>query len=78
MDAGVRYAYTGNVRDREGGSTWCHHCGSLLIERDGYRLGQWGLTADGRCCACATPMAGVVAGPPGDFGPRRIPVRLSA
>jgi len=78
MDAGVRYAYTGNVHDAEGGSTWCHHCGGLLIERDWYRLGEWNLTADGHCAACDTAMAGVIAGPPGDFGPRRIPVRPSA
>ncbi len=78
MDAGVRYAYTGNVHDAEGGSTWCHHCGGLLIERDWYRLGEWNLTADGHCAACGTAMAGVISGPPGHFGPRRIPVRLSA
>jgi hypothetical protein len=31
---GVRYAYNGNVHDVEGGSTWCHACGELLIGRD--------------------------------------------
>ena len=31
---GVRHAYTGNVHDRQGESTWCHGCGALLIERD--------------------------------------------
>ena len=33
---GIRYAYTGNVHDGDGGSTWCHGCGQLLIERDWY------------------------------------------
>ncbi|MCP4993744.1 MAG: AmmeMemoRadiSam system radical SAM enzyme, partial [Gammaproteobacteria bacterium] len=28
---GVRYAYTGNVHDPKGDSTWCHACGQLLI-----------------------------------------------
>ena len=37
---GVRYAYTGNVHDVEGGSTCCHACGELLIGRDWYRLGR--------------------------------------
>jgi len=78
LDAGVRYAYTGNVHDAEGGSTWCHHCGELLIERDWYRLGRWNVRAGGRCAGCGTPLAGVFDGPPGDFGPRRVPVRLSA
>ena len=27
MDNGVRYAYTGNVHDADGGSTFCHQCG---------------------------------------------------
>jgi pyruvate formate lyase activating enzyme len=78
MDNGVRYAYTGNVHDSAGGSTFCHGCAALLVERDWYRLGAWNLTADGRCMRCDTPMAGVVDGPPGQWGPRRMPVRLSA
>ncbi len=74
---GVRYAYTGNVHDARGGSTWCHACGALLIERDWYRLGHWGLTPDGRCAGCGTPCAGVFEPRPGTWGPRRLPVRLS-
>jgi pyruvate formate lyase activating enzyme len=27
MKNGIRYAYTGNVHDPEGGSTFCHECG---------------------------------------------------
>ncbi|MCF7991439.1 MAG: AmmeMemoRadiSam system radical SAM enzyme [Thiohalocapsa sp.] len=72
---GVRYAYTGNVQDADGGSTFCHDCGHLLIERDWYRLGRWGLTADGRCEACGTPCAGVFEAAPGDWGSRRLPLR---
>jgi pyruvate formate lyase activating enzyme len=75
---GVRYAYTGNVSDREGGSTWCHGCGALVIERDWYRLGAYRLTDDGCCRSCGTRIPGVFAGPPGDWGPRRLPVRLAA
>ncbi|MFW6257901.1 MAG: AmmeMemoRadiSam system radical SAM enzyme [Halochromatium sp.] len=60
---GVRYAYTGNVRDPEGGSTWCHACGHRLIERDGYRLGHWGLTEAGACERCGTRCAGVFEAP---------------
>jgi pyruvate formate lyase activating enzyme len=65
---GVHYAYTGNVHDPHGQSTWCHGCGSLLIERDGYRLGAWNLTGDGRCRACGTAVPGFFrAGP--EVGP---------
>ena len=64
MGNGVRYAYTGNVHDGDGGSTYCHGCGALLIEREWYRLGHWGLDASGCCSACGQSLAGYFgAGP---------------
>ncbi|MGO9512828.1 MAG: AmmeMemoRadiSam system radical SAM enzyme [Steroidobacteraceae bacterium] len=75
---GLRYVYTGNVRDAEGGSTWCHACGAPLIGRDGYAIGQWALSGEGRCSRCGTACAGVFTSRPGDWGPHRAPVRLSA
>ncbi len=75
---GLHYVYTGNVRDAEGGSTWCHTCGAPLIRRDGYAIDQWTLSPDGRCRQCGTPCAGVFTARPGDWGPRRASVRLSA
>ena len=75
---GVRFAYTGNVHDREGGSTYCGACGDLVVERDWYQLGRYGLTDDGRCRSCDTPLPGVFAGPPGDNGRRRQAVRLAS
>ncbi len=76
LDNGVRYAYTGNVVDPAGGSTYCHACGELLIGRDWYRLGRWRLDDCGRCLTCGTACAGRFEGPPGDWGPRRLPVRI--
>jgi len=73
---GVRYAYTGNVHDKQGESTYCHHCGHRLIGRDWYVLSDWNLTAAGECNQCGTPCAGVFAAQPGDWGARRLPVRL--
>jgi pyruvate formate lyase activating enzyme len=73
---GIRFVYTGNVHDVEGGSTRCPGCGVLVIERDWYRLGRWGLTDDGKCRRCGTCLPGVFAGPPGAWGRRRLPVRL--
>ncbi|KAA1191951.1 AmmeMemoRadiSam system radical SAM enzyme [Pseudohalioglobus sediminis] len=58
LDTGVRHAYTGNVRDPEGGSTYCHQCGELLIERDWHRIGGWGLDTKGCCANCGTRLAG--------------------
>jgi len=74
---GVRYAYTGNVHDATGGSTYCHHCGELLIGRDWYVLSGWNLDAHGDCRFCGTPCAGVFDARPGTWGARRQPVRLS-
>jgi len=73
---GIRYAYTGNVHDSEGGSTFCYGCGALLIERDWYELGEWNLTRDGRCRKCGAACPGVFDGRPGAWGPRRLPIRL--
>ena len=73
---GLHYVYTGNVRDRDGGSTYCPGCGVQVIERSGYQLGQWRLGDGGRCLNCGERIAGVFAGPPGRWGNRRQPVRL--
>ena len=69
MKNGLRYVYTGNVHDEEGGSTYCHACGKKLIGRDWYTLTAWNLTEDGRCRFCQTPCAGVFESHPGNWGP---------
>jgi len=74
---GLRYVYTGNVHDEDGGSTYCHGCGHKVIGRDWYVLTEWKLDAAGRCCFCATPCAGVFDPKPGNWGSRRLPVRLN-
>jgi pyruvate formate lyase activating enzyme len=76
MGNGLRYVYTGNVHDRAGGSTWCHRCGALLIERDWFELGHWGLTPEGCCAGCGEPLPGRFAARPGTWGARRMPVRI--
>jgi pyruvate formate lyase activating enzyme len=77
MAQGLRYAYAGNVHDPGRGSTLCHCCGSVLIERDGYRLLSWTLDDAGKCRSCGTACAGVFDGPPGQWGQKRLPVRLA-
>jgi pyruvate formate lyase activating enzyme len=74
---GLRYAYTGNVHDTDGGSTYCHGCGTRVIERGWYALGAWRLDDAGRCLACGIRCAGRFDGRPGDWGPHRRPVRLA-
>jgi pyruvate formate lyase activating enzyme len=74
---GVHHAYAGNVHDAYYGSTWCDHCGELLIERDWYQLGKWNLTDDGHCTHCGTKCAGVFDGPAGDWGAKRQPIQIN-
>jgi pyruvate formate lyase activating enzyme len=73
---GVRYAYTGNVHDKDGQSTYCHGCGQCLIGRDWYTLSEWNLDAEGYCTRCGTRCAGVFDDHPGVWGARRQPVAM--
>lgn len=77
MKNGIRYVYTGNVHDEEGGSTYCHQCGKVVIGRDWYTLTRWNLNEKGACVFCGAACAGVFDKKPGTWGPRRLPVRLS-
>jgi pyruvate formate lyase activating enzyme len=77
LKVGVRYAYTGNLHDKSGESTYCHQCGQRLIGRDWYVLSDWNLTAEGRCNRCGTHCAGVFEATPGNWGAKRQPVHLA-
>lgn len=58
MDAGIHYVYVGNVPHHEGNHTYCHQCGKLLIERQGYYIPTYNLTGN-RCRFCDTLIPGV-------------------
>jgi len=75
---GVRYAYTGNVHDEKGESTYCHKCGEDLIGRDWYVITHWHLDEQGRCPKCGEPLAGVFEAQPGDWGSKRMPIRIAS
>ncbi len=77
MANGVRYAYTGNVHDRQGDTTICPGCHRPVIERDWYEIRAYRLHDDGRCSGCGTPIAGVFDGPAGRWGRTRLPVRIA-
>lgn len=57
---GLHYVYTGNVRDSDGGRTWCPQCGRCVVDRDGFRLVAC-LVREGRCTFCGGEIAGVWA-----------------
>ena len=72
---GLRYVYTGNVNDPEGGVTHCANCGRGIITRNYYAVTGWDLDAEGRCRFCGTACAGVFNAHPGIWGNRRLPIR---
>jgi len=77
MDNGLHFVYTGNVHDPEGSSTYCPNCNSRVIERDWYQLGSWMLDQEGRCKKCRAEIPGRFAARPGNWGAKRVPVRLA-
>jgi pyruvate formate lyase activating enzyme len=76
-ESGIHFAYTGNVHDKAGGSTYCPSCQHLLIGRDWYVLSEWNLTEKGSCPICGAFLPGTFEEEPGSWGPRRQPVRLA-
>ena len=76
--AGLRFVYTGNVHDEDGGSTTCTGCGERVVGRDWYVLTAWNLDDAGRCRRCGTPCPGVFDGAPGRWGARRLPIAVTS
>ena len=76
---GLRYVYTGNVHDPEGGTTFCPGCGARLIERDWHRIDGYRLSPDGRCPDCGTAVPGRFEAfdPKRQFGRRRFALSLA-
>ncbi|MFP5397486.1 MAG: AmmeMemoRadiSam system radical SAM enzyme [Gammaproteobacteria bacterium] len=77
IDAGLRFVYTGNVHDAEGGTTFCPGCGEPVIERDWHRILHYALDEEGGCTQCGARLPGRWAAFGGAFGRRRIPVRVA-
>jgi pyruvate formate lyase activating enzyme len=75
---GLHYVYTGNVHDREGGTTFCPGCGKGVIVRDWYEILSYAVTADGRCRHCAAPLPGRYAAFERPWGRKRVPVHIAA
>lgn len=58
LDTGLKYVYTGNIEDLEGGKTHCAHCGGTLIERSGYVILANRLLPGGICPDCGKVLKG--------------------
>ena len=76
---GLHYVYTGNVHDRDGGTTSCPKCRAALVVRDWHRILDYRITEAGSCPRCGL----VIAGRFGafelarQFGRRRIPMAIA-
>ncbi len=60
-EAGLRFVYAGNAGGRVGEweNTRCPKCQATLIERHGYLIRDYRLTAEGRCPDCGATIPGV-------------------
>jgi len=56
--AGIKYAYTGNVHDPSGQSTYCPNCQAVLIERDWFEINTYELKGN-TCKQCGAKIPGV-------------------
>ncbi len=61
QEAGLNYVYAGNLPGRVGSleDTHCPACGTLLIQRRGYVIQKYNLTAQGSCPKCGAAIPGV-------------------
>ncbi|HIJ20878.1 MAG TPA: AmmeMemoRadiSam system radical SAM enzyme [Deltaproteobacteria bacterium] len=57
LKEGIHYVYLGNVPGHEGTQTTCHNCRKVVIDRNGYTIGELHMK-DGRCEFCGTPIPG--------------------
>jgi len=76
---GLKFVYTGNVHDVEGGTTYCPGCATPLVRRDWYEILDYRLTADGRCSCCGLAIPGRFDPRPGHHGRgrRRVVMHIS-
>ena len=80
QEAGLHYVYAGNLpgRTKDYENTSCPKCQAVLIERTGYTIRRYHLTAQGTCPQCGTLIAGIWTDRPeevniGGWGmPRRV------
>jgi pyruvate formate lyase activating enzyme len=61
QEAGLKFVYAGNLPGRVGDyeNTMCPGCGQPVVERMGYTLLAYRITADGRCAHCGVEVPGV-------------------
>lgn len=61
LEAGLNFVYAGNLvgRVKEYENTYCPNCHTTLIERYGFTILSYGITAEGTCPKCGTKIPGI-------------------
>jgi len=61
LEAGLNFVYAGNIPGRVGEleNTYCPNCRTLLIQRYGYVIQAYHLTAQGSCPKCGNSIPGI-------------------
>lgn len=58
LKEGLKYVYIGNLPGHVAESTFCHHCGKLVISRQGYMVAETNLKG-GNCGHCGAQVPGI-------------------
>ncbi len=74
--AGLHYVYIGNAHHAAGDTTFCPACQAPVIERDWYQINHYRLDAKGCCPDCGSAVAGRFSSSHGNFGRRRVAIKL--
>jgi len=59
-ESGLKFVYAGNLPGEVGDfeHTFCPNCGESVIERQGYQVLSYSLTAEGKCVSCGVRIPG--------------------
>ena len=71
-EEGLKYVYIGNVWGHPLENTYCPRCGYPVVERYGFTITAWRLTADNRCPRCGYKIN--IVGRPKRLGGHRFPL----
>jgi pyruvate formate lyase activating enzyme len=58
LEAGIEFAYIGNIPGHEGERTHCPYCKKVIIFRQGYTVGEVHVVK-GKCKFCGKPISGI-------------------
>lgn len=76
LEVGLNFVYVGNVYDEDAESTYCPNCKKKLIGRNWYEITAYNITEEGKCKFCHYSIPGKFDKTNGNWGAKRLPIRL--